>query len=400
MTDTADKLALDGGSPVRDDFLVFGAPQIEQVEIDEVVDSLTSGWVGTGPKVAAFEKQFAEYVGAEHAVAVSSCTAALHLSLLAAGIGAGDEVITTPLTFAATANAIVHTGATPVFADVDRETQNIDPKAIEQAVTERTKAIIPVHFAGYPCDVASISSIAKNAGAVVIEDAAHCIEGTSGGRHVGSISEATCFSFYVTKNITTIEGGMITTSDPDFAADLKVRALHGMSRDAWERYSSTGFKHYQVVNAGFKYNLTDVQASLGIHQLARIEESLARREVVWQRYLEGFAGLPVDLPQLPASDRHAHHLFTVFPRLEELSVDRDEILTALQAENIGVGIHYVALHKHPFYQERFGFTGEEFPAASWFSDRTISLPFSAKLSDAEVDDVIAGLTKVLTHYRT
>lgn len=400
MTNTAETLAIDGGSPVRDDFLVFGAPQIEQVEIDEVVDSLKSGWVGTGPKVAAFEKQFAEYVGAEHAVAVSSCTAALHLSLLAAGVGQGDEVITTPLTFAATANAIVHTGATPVFADVDRETQNIEPKAIEQAVTERTKAIIPVHFAGYPCDVAAIASIANDAGAVVIEDAAHCIEGTSGGRHVGSISEATCFSFYVTKNITTIEGGMITTSDPDFAADLKVRALHGMSRDAWERYSSTGFKHYQVVNAGFKYNLTDVQASLGIHQLARIEESLARRQVVWQRYLEGFAGLPVDLPQLPATDRHAHHLFTVFPRLEELSVDRDGILTALQAENIGVGIHYVALHKHPFYQEQFGFTGDEFPSASWLSDRTISLPFSSKLTDDEVDDVIAGLTKVLTHYRT
>lgn len=398
MISSGGKLAVDGGVPVRAPLLVFGRPDVQEAEIDEVVATLRSGWIGTGPKVARFEQEFAEYVGAKHAVAVSSCTAALHLALLSLGVGPGDEVITTPLTFAATANAIVHTGARPVFVDVDGVTQNLCPAEVSRSLTPRTKAILPVHFAGYPCDLDQLETITADAKIPIVQDAAHCIEGTVRGKPIGGATAAACFSFYVTKNLTTIEGGMVTTHDARLAESIKIRGLHGMSKDAWTRYSDAGFKHYDIVDAGFKNNMTDVQASLGLHQLARIETNWQRRLELWERYDRALVGLPLFTPPRPANERHALHLYTIFLDLERLTVGRDQIASAIQAEGIGIGIHYRALHQHPYYQATMNLTGNEFPNARWFSDRTISLPLSPGLSDDEADEVIEALEKVLTHF--
>jgi dTDP-4-amino-4,6-dideoxygalactose transaminase len=342
---------------------------------------------------------FREYIGCRHAVAVNSCTAGLHLSMIAAGIRPGDEVITSPMTFASTANSIIHLGARPVFADIDRRTMTLDPARVEAAVTERTRAVVPVHFAGRPCDMDRLMTFARERGLSVIEDAAHAVETVYHGKRIGTIGDLTCFSFYVTKNVITGEGGMVTTDDEEKAAWIKVGALHGLSRDAWKRYSDEGFKHYQVLFPGFKYNMMDLQAAIGIHQLARIEENRVRRRDLWDRYSDAFAGLPVDLPapEEPGTT-HARHLFTLLMRLEDLTVDRDAIMRALHAENIGTGIHYVALHLHPYYAETFGLRRGDFPGAEWVSDRTISLPLSTKLTDRDAEDVIAAVRKVLTRY--
>jgi len=276
------KLAIDGGKPVRskDKFLVFGAPRIKQPEIDEVVDCLKSGWIGTGPKVHQFENLFRKYKGVKHAIAVNSCTAALHLSLLAANIRPGDEVITTPMTFCATINAIIHCGATPVLADCDRRTMNILPEEIEKKITSKTKAILPVHFAGQPCDMEEINELARLYDLLVIEDCAHAIESEYKGKRTGTFGDIGCFSFYVTKNIITGEGGMVITDNDKIAERIKILALHGMSKDAWKRYSDDGYKHYQVIHAGFKYNMMDMQAAIGIHQIKKIEEYHKYRNAV------------------------------------------------------------------------------------------------------------------------
>ena len=380
--------------PVRSEFLVFGSPAIEQAEIDEVVDSLKSGWISTGPKVARFETQFAEYIGVPYARALNSCTAGLHLSLLVAGVGPGDEVITTPMTFAATANVIVHAGAKPVFVDVDRESMNIDPAAIEAAVTPRTKAILPVHFAGRPCDMDPILECAGRHGLVVIEDAAHAIESWYHGRKVGTLGDLSCFSFYVTKNIVTGEGGMVTTKNEEWSQAIERWGLHGLSRGAWKRYSDEGFRHYEVVYPGFKYNMMDIQAALGIHQLRRVDAYHARREQIWARYDEAFADLPVRTPSPQEPDTvHARHLYTLLLDVDEIRMGRDSFQQALFVDNIGTGIHFVALHLHPFYQETFGYHRGQFPNAEWISDRTISLPLSAKLTDDDVDDVVAAVRR-------
>jgi dTDP-4-amino-4,6-dideoxygalactose transaminase len=389
--------------PVRRDLLVFGSPLIEEAEIQEVVATLRSGWIGTGPRVARFEEAFRDYIGARHALALNSCTAALHLSMLAAGVGPGDEVITTPLTFAATANAIVHTGATPVFVDVDRRTQNIDPALVEPAVTPRTRAILPVHFAGRPCDMDPILSVARRHGLRVIEDAAHAIEATYHGRKVGTLGDAACFSFYVTKNVITGEGGMVTTGDDAWAEKIQAYGLHGLSRGAWRRYSDEGFVHYQVLYPGFKYNMTDMQAALGLHQLPRIERYARQRVEIWSRYDGAFADLPVrtPAPEEPGT-RHARHLYTLLVDLDRLRGERaslrDRIVEELKREGIGTGIHYVSLHLHPYYRDRFGFTPDSFPNARHISERTLSLPLSAKLSDGDVEDVIAAVRKVLLRH--
>ncbi|HEX8431617.1 MAG TPA: DegT/DnrJ/EryC1/StrS family aminotransferase, partial [Longimicrobium sp.] len=334
----------------RDRYLVFGAPQIGEEAIAEVVDSLRSGWLGTGPKVHRFEEMLRAHTGAEHAMALHSCTAALHLSMVAAGIGAGDEVITTPLTFAATLNSVVHTGAAPVLVDCDRDTQLIDPQRIEDAVTPRTRAIIPVHLAGRVCDMDAISDIARRHGLLVIEDAAHALEARHRGRPVGSISQLTCFSFYVTKNVTTGEGGAVTTDDPELAARIKMYGLHGLSRDAWKRFADAGYRHYQVEYPGFKYNMMDLQAAIGIHQLPRVMEWHARREAVWLRYDEAFAGLPVTTPAPPPPDQlHARHLYTLMVDEARAGISRDAFMDALHQRRIGTGCHYVGLHLHPFY---------------------------------------------------
>lgn len=385
---------------MRENFLVFGSPLIAEDEIEEVVATLRSGWIGTGPRVHAFEEAFGAYIEAPHAIALNSCTAALHLSLLASGVGPGDEVITTPMTFCATVNAIIHAGATPVFADCERETQNIDPAQVALKITPRTRAILPVHFAGRPCAMEAIMPLAREHGLKVIEDCAHAIETTIGGQHAGTFGNFGCFSFYVTKNIVTGEGGMIVTSDAPSADRIKILGLHGMSKDAWSRFGDAGYKHYQVVAVGFKYNMMDLQAAMGLKQLEKVERHWKRREAIWHRYQQAFAELPCQTPPPAAPNtRHAYHLYTLLLKLEELSCTRDEVLDALARENIGTGVHYIALHTHPYYAEAYGLKRGDFPNAEYISERTLSLPLSAKLSDDDVQDVIDAVTRVLCRHR-
>ena len=358
---------------MRKDFLVFGNPQIEEDEIKEVVDCLRSGWISTGPRVAQFEEQFKQYIGSKHALALNSCTAGLHLSMIVAGLKPGDEVITTPMTFAATANAILHTGASPVFVDIELSSMTIDPGLIEEKLSPKTKAILPVHLCGRPCNMDRIMEIAKNHNLLVIEDAAHAIEAQYKGKKIGTIGDMTVFSFYVTKNLVTGEGGMVTTDNDEYAEKIQTYGLHGMSKGAWRRYSDEGFKHYQIIFPGFKYNMMDIQAALGIHQLKRLEAGLARREELWKRYDEAFKDLPLVTPAPPEKNtRHARHLYTILVKLEDVKADRDTIQQALHEENIGTGIHYISLHLHQYYRERYGFKPDDFAKALYVSERTIS----------------------------
>jgi dTDP-4-amino-4,6-dideoxygalactose transaminase len=385
--------------PVRskDRFIVFGSPIIGDREIEEVVASIKSGWLGTGPKVAQFEQDMKTYKNAKFAVAVNSCTAALHLSILAAGIKPGDEVITTPLTFCATVNAIIHAGATPVLADVDPVTMNIDPVQVKAKITPRTKAIVPVHFAGYPCDMDQLCAIAAEHELKIIEDCAHAIETEYNGRKVGTFGDFGCLSFYVTKNVVTGEGGMVVTDNEEHAERLKVLALHGMSKDAWKRFSDEGFKHYQVVEAGFKYNMMDLQAAIGIHQLAKVDEYWVRRKEVWERYNEAFKDLPIGLPaDLAPEHRHSYHLYTVMVDEQNAGLDRDSFLNSMTWNGIGAGVHYLSIPEHEFYRETYGWRTEDYPNATRIGRQTASLPISAKLTDEDVDDVIKAVVRVLS----
>lgn len=380
--------------PVRpkEKFLVFGSPVIGEDEIDEVVASMKSGWLGTGPKVARFEEDFRNYKDASYSAALNSCTAALHLSILAAGVKPGDEVITTPMTFCATVNAIIHAGAKPVLADIDPETMNIDPAAVRRAITPRTRAILPVHFAGRPCAMDEIISTADENGLKVIEDCAHAIETEYKGRKAGTIGDFGCFSFYVTKNIVTGEGGMVLARSEADIARIKVLGLHGMSKDAWKRFSDEGYKHYYVVEAGFKYNMMDVQAAIGIHQLKKIEEYWKRRQTVWQRYNEAFKELALDLPAaVEPETRHAYHLYTVLIDEDRAGISRDGFLNAMTANNIGVGVHYMSIPEHPYYQKAYGWKPEQFPNAMKVGRSIVSLPLSAKLTDEDVNDVVRAV---------
>lgn len=380
----------------RETFLVFGAPAIEDAEIQEVVATMKTGWLGTGPKVALFEREFASYKGATYAAALNSCTAALHLSILASDVKPGDEVITTPLTFCATVNAIIHAGGTPVMADVDPVTMNISPNEIESKITPRTKAILPVHFAGRPCDMDAIMDIARRHNLKVIEDCAHAIETEYKGKKAGTFGDFGCFSFYVTKNIVTGEGGMVLARREEDIARVKVLGLHGMSKDAWKRFSDEGYKHYQVVECGYKYNMMDLQAAIGIHQLQRIEKYWQRRQEIWQRYNEAFSSLPISLPADPEPDtRHAYHLYSVMVDEKRAGITRDSFLDGMTKENIGVGVHYLSVPEHPYYQKTFGWKAEDYPNAMRLGRQTVSLPISAKLTDRDVEDVIEGVKKVL-----
>jgi len=384
--------------PVRtqENFLVFGAPAIGEDEINEVVASMKSGWLGTGPKVARFEEDFRKYQGVENAVAVGSCTAALHLSMLAAGLEPGDEVVTTAMTFCATVNAIIHAGATPVIADIDPETMNIDPRRIEEAITPKTRALLPVHFAGRPCDMGALDVIAGRHGLKIIEDCAHAIETQYHGRAVGTFGDFGCFSFYVTKNVVTGEGGMVITAREEDAARIKVLALHGMTKDAWKRFGDEGYRHYVVVDAGFKYNMMDLQAAIGIHQLKRVEGNWRRRQDIWKRYNEELAGLPIGLPPDPEPDtRHAYHLYTIIVDEKEAGISRDAFLDAITREGIGVGVHYLGIPEHPFYKEKYGWKPEDYPNTTRIGRQTVSLPLSAKLTEKDVDDVITAVRKIL-----
>ncbi len=384
--------------PVRekDDFLVFGSPLVGEEEIAEVEQSLRSGWLGTGPKVARFEKDFAAYTGAEHAAACNSCTAALHLALVGLGLEPGDEVITTPLTFCASVNTIIHAGATPVLADVDPVSGNIDPERIREKITDRTKALVPVHYAGRSCDMDAIMEIAREHGLRVVEDCAHAIETTYKGRHAGTFGDFGCFSFYVTKNVITGEGGMVLAKDQDDLTRIKVLGLHGMSADAWKRFSDDGYKHYMVVGAGFKYNMMDIQAAIGIHQLARVEKNLVRRNEIWSAYDQAFADLPLTVPAPEEPNtRHARHLYTILVDEDACGVKRDTMLERMTREGIGVGVHYLSIPEHPYYRERFGWELEDTPEAVRMGRQTLSLPLSAKLTDKDVDDVVQAVKRCI-----
>jgi dTDP-4-amino-4,6-dideoxygalactose transaminase len=380
---------------VRDNFLIFGSPLIGEDEIAEVVDSLRSGWVGTGPKVQRFEESLASYVGVPHCRCVSSCTAALTLALLVLGVGPSDEVIVPAMTFVASANAVEHAGATPVLVDSVPDTALIDLDAAERAVTDRTRAIMPVHLAGRPVDMDRLSELRDRRGILVVEDAAHALGAEWKGRPIGSHGNLAAFSFYVTKNITSIEGGALVTDDPDVSARVERLALHGLSLGAWQRFSDSGFRHYEVVEPGFKYNMTDVQAAVGLRQLPNLDRWIERRAALWERYDALLEGLPLRTPPPPEPDtRHARHLYQVL--LEpDAPRDRDELLAELTARKIGTGVHYRGVHLHPFYRDKYGLEPGDFPVATEISDRTLSLPLSPKVSDSDQDDVVAALRGVL-----
>jgi dTDP-4-amino-4,6-dideoxygalactose transaminase len=381
---------------IRKDFLVFGSPMIEEAEIKEVEQTLRSGWIGTGPKVHEFEERFKRYKKAKYAVALNSCTAALHLCLTSIPLKPGDEVITTPLTFCATVNAIIHAGGTPVLADIDPVTMNIDPKEIEKKITKKTRVILPVHYAGRPCPMTEIRRLAKKHGLLVLEDCAHAIEAKYHGKPLGTWGDFGCFSFYVTKNIVTGEGGMVLAKSKKAIDKIKILGLHGMSADAWKRFGDQGYKHYYVVEAGFKYNMMDLQAALGIHQLQRVDRYWRRRRQIWQRYCRAFKDLPLGLPPAPERDTvHGLHLFTVLIDRQRAGLSRDDFLIAMTQKKIGVGVHYLSIPEHPYYQKKYGWRPEQYPNAMRIGRQTVSLPLSAKLSDADVSYVIDSVKAVL-----
>lgn len=376
----------------------FHAPSIGEAEIAAVVDVLRSGWLTTGPRVKEFERAFAAAVGAPFAVALNSATAALHLALEASGVGPGDEVIVPTMTFAATAEVVLYLGARPVLADCDPDTLNLDPAQVERLRTARTRAVIPVHYAGRPCDLDAIA--ARSAGLRIIEDAAHSFPCTYRGRPVGSISDFTCFSFYATKTITTGEGGMVTTADEDAARRIRLMSLHGISGDAWKRYTSEGSWYYEVVAPGMKYNLTDLAAALGLVQLARADEFLRARRHIAARYSDAFAGCDaVRLPPPAAEGEHAWHLYPIRLQLDRLTLTRAEFIAALKAEGIGCSVHFIPLHHHPYYRDQHGYRAESFPHAAAAYQELVSLPIYPGLTDDDVDRVADVVLDLVARHR-
>ncbi len=385
---------------VRKSFLPYGLPLIEDEEFDQMREVLTSNWLSRGPKTQQFEKEFAEFVGAKFAIGLNSCTAGLHLALVALGIGPGDEVITTPYTFAATVNTILHAGATPVLVDVDPLTYNIDPDRIEARITPRTKAIVPVHYAGQACEMGRIEALARRHGLFVIEDAAHAVYTKYRERMIGSISDATVFSFYATKNLCTGEGGMITTDNPELADKLRIYSLHGMSRNAWNRYTAAGSWFYEIEFPGFKYNMTDLQAGLGLAQLHKLERMQRIRTEYAERYQEAFSGYPeLIVPYEDKRNRHAWHLYVIRIREELLTIDRAQFIEALKEENIGSSVHFIPVHLHPYYREHFNYRPGDFPVAEAIYQGLISLPLYPKMSPEDVGDVITAVTGIVERHR-
>ena len=385
--------------PRRSTYLSFSPPLIGEEEIAEVVDTLRSDWITTGPKAAQFEAEFAAAVSAPAAVSVNSCTAALHTALLASGIGPGDEVITTPLTFAATVNVVEHVGARPVLVDVERDTLTINPALIEAAITGRTRAIIPVHYAGHPADLDPIHGLARARRLLVLEDAAHAIPAAYRGRKIGSGANPVAFSFYATKNLTTAEGGMLTGGH-GFLERARLLSLHGLSRDAWKRYDKGGSWRYEVLAPGFKYNMTDIQAALGLWQLRKLPAFQERRRQVVRRYTEAFQGdealeLPVERPNV----EHAWHLYVLRLRPGVLRIGRDRFIEELATCNIGTSVHFTPIHLHPYYRDKYGYQATAFPVAYDSFQRMLSLPLNPRLSDQDVTDVIDAVRDVVRRHR-
>jgi perosamine synthetase len=397
-TVSSQALAIHGGSPVRATFLPYGRQSVDEADIQAVVEVLRSDWLTTGPRVAEFEEAFAARVGASHAVSFSSGTAALHAAAFAAGLKSGDEAITTPMTFAATANCVLYQGATPVFADVRRDTLNLDPEQIEKKISTRTKAILPVDYAGHPAELAPILETARRQGLIVIEDACHALGAECSGQRVGSIADMTVFSFHPVKHITTGEGGMVATNDPEFAETLRRFRNHGISSDARQRQSA-GQWHYEMVLLGFNYRLPDIVCALGIQQLKRLDANLARRREIAALYTAAFREISgVIAPAVRPDVNPAWHLYPIRLDLEKLTADRAQIFRALRAENIGVNVHYIPVHLHPYYREQFGYKGGEFPVAEDAYVRLISLPMFHGMSDQDADDVIWAVKKVVGSY--
>jgi len=384
----------------RQEFLPYAIPLIEEDDIAEVVDTLKSGWLAKGPKTMEFEKQFAEYVGAKYAVALNSCTAALHLSLVAAGIGEGDEVITTPMTFAASANVVIHTGAKPVFVDIDPVTMNIDPKKIREKITAQTKAIIPVHIAGHPCEMDEIMEIAQEHNLFVLEDAAHAVYTQYKGKMIGTIGNVTAFSFYATKNLVTGEGGMVTTNDEDLYNKIRVLSTHGMSRNAWNRYAEAGSWYYEIISPGYKYNMSDIMAALGLSQLAKLERMQGLRQEIAHYYNAELGKLPeLEEPVELDYARHAWHLYIIKLNLDKLSIDRGKFIEELKEENIGTSVHFIPLHMHPYYRDTYEYKPEDFPVAEGVFERIISLPMYPKMSMQDARDVVEAVKRVIKRSR-
>jgi perosamine synthetase len=381
-------------------FLPFHRLSVGDEEIAAVVETLRSGWLTMGPRTAAFEGEFSRMIGARHAVAVSSATAGLHLGLDALGIGAGDEVLVPTLTFASTAATVLHVGAGVRLVDCEADTLNMSVQDAERRCTARTKAIVPVHFAGHPCEMDGIRELAEARGLTVMEDAAHALPARYRGRMIGTLSELTVFSFYATKNLTTGEGGMVTTDDPALGERLRTRRLHGMTRDSWRRYTAAGSWRYDVGYPGFKYNMTDVNAAMGLVQLHRLEELQAGRRRVVEAYREALSGVEeIELPSCRPDVESAWHLFVVRVRPERLSVGRDDVIQELKEEGIGTSVHFIPLHEHSYYRDRLGMSAADFPVAGAEWQRIISLPLFPDMRPEEVDRVTDTLRAVLRRRR-
>jgi len=392
------RLAIEGGAPVFRTLLPYGRQQIDDDDVRAVVEVLQSDWLTTGPKVNEFEDKFAQYVGAKYAVAVSSGTAALHAAVFAAGLGSGDQAITTPMTFAASANCLLYQGATPVFADVQADTLNIDPAEIEKKIAPQTKALIPVDYTGHPADLDAINQIAARHNLIVIEDAAHALGATYKSRRIGALATMTIFSTHPVKHITTGEGGVITTDDAELARRLRIFRNHGITTEARERQEKGGW-FYEMVALGYNYRLTDLQCALGIQQLAKLDQWLARRRAIAARYNAAFREIPeIEIPTMKPECKPAWHLYVIRLNLERLRVGRAEVFKALRGENIGVNVHYIPVHWHPYYQ-KLGFKKGEYPVAEDAYERLISLPMFHAMTDAHVDGVIEAVRKVIAHYR-
>lgn len=383
----------------RASFLPFSPPTISEEEIAAVVDTLRSEWITTGPKTKQFEQDFAAYLGAESALALNSCTAALHLALAALDIGPGDEVITTPMTFCSSVNVIEHVGATPILVDIEPDTLAIDPQRCADAATPRTRAILPVHYAGHPVEMRPLLELAHERGLYLVEDAAHALPATYEGKKIGTLGDLTAFSFYATKNLTTAEGGMLTGA-PDLVDKARILSLHGMSRDAWKRYEKSGSWYYEVVALGFKYNMTDIQAAIGQVQLRRLESMQQRRREVVAQYNAAFGEdealqIPTERPGMES----AWHLYVLRLNLDRLTIDRAQFIEEMRARNIGTSVHFIPIHLHPYYRNKYGFQPEDFPIAYREYQRVVSLPLHPGLTDEDVADVIAAVKDIVNRHR-
>ena len=381
---------------MSDNNLPLSRPTLGEEEIREIIDVIQSGWITSGPRAKRFEEEFSRYVGARHAVAVNSCTAALHLALLAHGIGPGDEVVTSSMTWSATANMIEVTGAKPVFADVDRDTLQVTSETVAAAVTERTRAILPVHFAGQACDLDGLAANATPRGLTIIQDAAHAVGTEFCGRRVGSDGITACFSFHPIKNITTGEGGMITTDSDELAEKLRLLRFHGVNRDAWSRYGKVDSPRYETVTPGWKYNLSDLQAALGIHQLAKLDGFIQRRTHLAELYHAQIAGIDGVKPlgRAVGTSRHAWHLFVVTIEPDRFGCDRDRFMQSMAQHGVGTGLHFTAVHLHDYYRSRYGYASGALPNTEWASDRVVSLPLFPGMSDSDVSRVCEAIRAV------